>query len=168
MKSVDEAVALERYDRSWPRQYDEHVAWLCEAVGEDVIAAEHIGSTAVPGMAAKPIVDIMIGVADAGAGERVAAKLVSLGYEDCGGATGRRYLRRRHGPSFNVQIIDHESEMWRANVVLRDYLRADADAASRYEDAKRAAAERAPMLLAYSKLKDAIIQELLDEASGAG
>jgi GrpB-like predicted nucleotidyltransferase (UPF0157 family) len=165
MGSVDEPVTVQSYDGSWPRHYQEHAALIRNAIGEDVVAVEHIGSTAVRGMTAKPIVDIMVGVVDAGASERVAAMFIKLGYEDCGGASGRRYLRLRQGQAFNVQIIEYESEMWRANIVLRDYLRSNADAARRYGEAKRAAVRRAPTLLAYSELKRRTIEDLLRKAS---
>src|SRR5829696_8215161 len=56
---------------------------------------EHIGSTAVAGLAAKPIIDVMVGVTDLSATERLAHRLGQLGYEDCGGSDNRRYFRKR-------------------------------------------------------------------------
>ena len=164
MASVDEPVALVPYDPAWPAYYQEHAAWLRKVIGADAVEVEHIGSTAVPGALAKPILDVMVGVTDPEAGERVVAKLVSVRYEDCGGAPGRRYLRMREGQHFNVQIIEYDSELWRANLVLRDYLCSSADAARRYGEAKIVAAERAATLLAYSELKSAAVRELLREA----
>jgi len=88
-------------------------------------------------------------------------RLTLLGYEDCGGVVGRRYLRRRDGRQFNVQIMEVAGPQWEENLLFRDYLRLRPDVARRYSEAKWAAAEAAPMLLAYSELKSPIIEELL-------
>lgn len=153
------------HDRKWPAEFAREALRLREGLGHTVLAIEHIGSTAVAGLAAKPIVDVMVGVPDLSSTAGLAAQLVALGYEDCGGAEGRRYFPKRGvGQHFNVQVIEHRSLMWDTNILFRDYLRSDDDAALRYADAKRSAAAEAPTLLAYSNLKTAIIDELLRRA----
>ena len=108
----------------------------------------------------------MVGVKDLNTTHDLANQLAVLGYEDCGGAEGRRYFRRRGASQhFNVQLIEYESPQWRENIRFRDYLRSNEDAAQRYSDAKQAAAIAAPTLLAYSTLKAPIIDELLQRAS---
>ncbi len=77
---------------------------------------------------------------------------------------GREYLRRRVGQHANVHVVEHGSTLWRDNLLLREYLRQDADARRRYSAAKRQAAQEAPTLLAYSKHKAAVVAELLIEA----
>lgn len=123
-----------------------------------VLGIEHVGSTAVPGMTAKPIVVVIVGVASSTDHDPVARRLEPLGYEDCGGAPDRRYLRKRAstGHPCNVQVMEFEGELWRANVRFRD-----PEAVRRYSEVKRRAVEQAPMLLAYSKIKDDVIAELL-------
>ena len=117
------------------------------------------------GVASKPVIDLMIGVSDVETTDALADRLTVLGYEDCGGAEGRRYFRERGGaPHFNVQVVKYATRKWSANLRFRDYLRSDDDAARRYVEAKRAAATRAPTLQAYSMLKGPIIEELLDRA----
>jgi GrpB-like predicted nucleotidyltransferase (UPF0157 family) len=164
---VDEPVVISPYSADWPALYQREAARLHEALGGRVVGIEHIGSTAVPGLAAKPIVDLMVGVLRMAAAESLVSLLGAIGYEDCGGAYGRRYFRSRGAVDFNVQVMEHESKGWRENVLLRDYLRSNPAAAARYAEVKRAAAEAAPMLLAYSKLKAGLIGDLVSEAEAA-
>jgi GrpB-like predicted nucleotidyltransferase (UPF0157 family) len=129
---------------------------------------EHIGSTAVLGLAAKPIIDVLIGVRR-GRQKAVSEALSAHGWTPLGeaGVPGREYLRRRAGPHANVHIVEHGSALWRDNLALRDYLRRDSDARQRYATAKRQAAQEAPTLLAYSERKAAVVEKLLREASQA-
>ena len=165
MKSVDEPIIVVAYDSEWPAQFAREAARLREGLDHTAQAIEHIGSTAVPNLAAKPVVDVMVGVNDLSTTDDLADQLAVLDYEDCGGAEGRRYFRKRgEGQHFNLQLMEYGSQSWRANILFRDYLRSDDDAAQRYSDAKQAAAKAAPMLLAYSTLKMPIIDELLRRA----
>jgi GrpB-like predicted nucleotidyltransferase (UPF0157 family) len=124
------------------------------------MAVEHIGSTAVPRLAAKPIIDLMVGV------ENISEthELVGLGYEDMGGEPGRRYLRRRDRISSNVQIVEYGGAFWQANLAVRSYLRSHPREARRYAAVKVAAARAAPTLLAYSKEKETFMAELAERA----
>jgi GrpB-like predicted nucleotidyltransferase (UPF0157 family) len=162
---VDEPITVEAYSSEWPTQFEKEAARLGEGFDDSVLAIEHIGSTAVVDVASKPVIDLMIGVSDLDTTEALADRLTALGYEDCGGAVGRRYFRKRGGgQNFNVQVMEYASPKWSANLLFRDYLGSDADAAQQYSEAKRAAATRAPTLLAYSMLKKPIIEELLRRA----
>ena len=164
---VDEPVSISPYDPRWPREFAREAARLQAALAGVALGIEHIGSTAVPGMSAKPIVDVMVGVASSTDHDTVARLLAPLGYEDCGGAPGRRYLRTRTGDAqhCNVQVVEFEGKLWRANLRFREHLRAHPEAVRRYAEAKRRAAQEAPTLLAYSKLKGDVIAELLARAS---
>lgn len=162
--SVDEPVTLAAYDERWPRHFTDEAARLRSALGELAIEIAHIGSTAVRGLVAKPIVDVMLGVRDP-LGLEIVARLEPLGYEDCGRVGGRRYLRKRHGgQQFNVQVVEYDGRLWRENLAFRDYLRSHPEAARGYAEAKRAALEHAPTLLAYSHAKSRTIEDLLRRA----
>jgi GrpB-like predicted nucleotidyltransferase (UPF0157 family) len=162
VRDVDEPITVVPYDPEWRAEFAQEAVRLGDGLDDTVLAIEHIGSTAVEGLAAKPIVDVMVGVSDLNSTESLAAQLAVLGYEDCGGAEGRRYFRKRGTRQhFNVHVMEHGSPMWEANILVRDYLRSDDEAALWYANAKQAAAATAPMLLAYSNLKTAIINELL-------
>jgi GrpB-like predicted nucleotidyltransferase (UPF0157 family) len=164
---VDEPVTISPHDPRWQQEFAREAARLQAALAGVALGIEHIGSTAVPGLPAKAIVDVMVGVASRTDHDTVARLLAPLGYEDCGGAPGRRYLRKRprDGQHCNVQVLAIEGELWRANLRFREHLRAHPEAVRRYSEAKRRAAREAPALLAYSKLKDDVIAELLAQAS---
>lgn len=166
MSAVDEPVTLATYDEAWPEQFSAEAARLVRELATTAVAVEHIGSTAVAGLTAKPIIDVMVGVSSLATIDQLARRLIRLGYEDCGGADDRRYFRKRRGePYYNVQVIEYASPTWNANVLFRDFLRSDPAAAKRYGALKRAAAVEAPTLLAYSELKTRTIEDLLREAS---
>ena len=129
---------------------------------------QHIGSTAVPGLDAKPIVDLMVGIVEPGRIAEVVERLERLGYESLGeaGVPGRWALRKRDvaQPS-NIAIVAYDGEWWKLNLAVRDYLRANAEAARNYASAKwHAVNSGADMLLAYSEAKRAIIEMIVAEA----
>lgn len=89
-------VLVVEYDAAWPRRYEEERARIVDALGELMTAIEHVGSTAVPGLGGKPVIDIMIGVARQEDGESCVGPLEALGYEYRGeaGIPGRLFFRR--------------------------------------------------------------------------
>ena len=165
---LDEPVHVEEWDRAWPISAAAVLAECRAALGGQALAVEHMGSTAVPGLAAKPIIDVLVGVRR-GRQKAVAEALSAHGWTPLGeaGVQGREYLRRRAGQHANVHIVEHGSALWRDNLALRDYLRRDPDARQRYATVKRLAAQEAPTLLAYSERKATVMEELLREASQA-
>lgn len=164
MATLDEPVRLEDYDRAWPDRFTSEEARLRKVLGRLALGLEHIGSTAVPGLVAKPIIDIMVGVAGQNDAEATSIALQRVGYEHVACFPGRQYLRRREVESFNAHVVVFSDELWRENLAFRDYLRAHPDAARSYAQAKREAAAAAPMLVAYSELKEPHVEELLRRA----
>ncbi|MFF2075307.1 GrpB family protein [Kitasatospora sp. NPDC058162] len=172
---LDEPIHVVPYDPTWAalgRALAERLAaglrGLPGAVG-GAVEVEHIGSTSVPGLAAKPVLDVQVGCA-AGDVEAVAGHVRGLGFEDLGesGVPGRRYLRRRSEQSANVHVVALGGRLWADNLLFRDHLRAHPEAAARYARAKREAAGATGRLLAYSEHKAATVAELLAEARAAG
>ena len=100
VNSVDEPVTVAVYDKAWPEQFAAEVARLKNELPHTAVALEHIGSTAVPGLAAKPIIDVMVGVSNLYTTDDLARRLTRLGYEDCGGSNHRRYFRKRAGDPY--------------------------------------------------------------------
>jgi GrpB-like predicted nucleotidyltransferase (UPF0157 family) len=166
--TLDEPVALRPYDPAWPERFARERRRIAASLGADAAAIEHVGSTAVPGLAAKPIVDVLVGVGGPLAGHPVVGRLVSLGYEFLGeaGVPGRLYFRRRLvDEAFNVHVVEYQGELWHDNLALRDFLRAHPEAAAAYAQAKARAAAAAPeSLLRYSDLKADTVRELLRRA----
>jgi GrpB-like predicted nucleotidyltransferase (UPF0157 family) len=168
---VDEPVAVCDYDPLWPSRFEAERERLARSLtGVDAVV-EHIGSTAVPGLAAKPVIDILVGVVGPLAGHPVVDRLRALGYEFLGeaGVPGRLYFRRRSGgPAFNVHVVVRDGELWQDNVLLRDYLRTHPDDAREYAAVKRRAAGAAPhSLLRYSELKGDVVGALVERARSA-
>ncbi len=166
MVELDEPIYLSAYDGQWPTLFLSETRRLASELPAD-IAFEHIGSTSVPGMLSKPIIDIMLGVEPRHSLTQIRAALVALGYEDMGeaGVPGRLYLRRRSKTAFNIAIVEHGGPIWIANLALRDYLRTNSDAAREYTEIKRSAfASGARSFLAYSDYKGAVVARLIDRA----
>jgi ribonuclease-3 len=158
---IDEPVAVQGHDAHWAELYAAEAARLESALGETALAIEHVGSTAVPGLDAKPIVDLLVGVAALDPALRLPD------YEACGsaGVPGRLYFRKRGLASFNAQVVVHGGPIWRAALLLRDYLRAHPDEAQRYASHKRESLARgATTLSRYSEEKAPLINELLQRA----
>jgi len=157
---LDEPVTLSDFDPGWESLAAGEAARLQGALGPDA-RIEHIGSTAVPGLLAKPVVDLLVGVAD------LAAPLRLPDYEACGeaGVPGRLYFRRRGPASFNAQVVVRGGPLWTDALLLRDYLRAHPEESARYAAAKRTVlAAGANTLLRYSAGKAPLLAELLAAA----
>jgi GrpB-like predicted nucleotidyltransferase (UPF0157 family) len=165
---VEESVEVVAYDPSWPERFERERRMVVDALGRAAVAVEHIGSTAVPGLDAKPIVDILVGVMGPPAADAVEPGLQALGYESLGeaGVSGRlTFRRRRPGDAFNVHVVEYGRDLWADNVLLRDFLRTHPEEASEYAQVKRRAAAAAPdSLLRYSDLKAGAIAALLEGA----
>ena len=89
-------VTVTDYDPRWPQKYEEEKEKIRHILGDDLVAIYHIGSTSVPGLAAKPIIDIMAAVKSLDRTDQKAGKFIQIGYEYLGefGIAGRRYLRK--------------------------------------------------------------------------
>jgi GrpB-like predicted nucleotidyltransferase (UPF0157 family) len=164
---IDEPVELAAYDPRWPQWFAADAAEVQRRLGSNVLELEHIGSTAVPGALAKPIIDILVALRDWPPAKRDLDALEELGYCSLGeaGVPGRWYLRRRAAHATNLSIAQPDGALWANNLALRDYLRNHPHATEEYGRAKqRALADGACTLLPYSAAKAADLQALLDAA----
>jgi GrpB-like predicted nucleotidyltransferase (UPF0157 family) len=163
---LDEAIHLSDYDPQWQILFSAEARRIALGLPGD-IAIEHIGSTAVPGLIAKPIIDIMVGTEPHHDLEVVRKALVGLGYEDMGeaGVPGRIYFRRRSGAGFNIALVPRGSRLWVANLAFRDHLRTNPDARREYAETKRRAFDNGiQSLLAYSDYKSTVLSRLVVQA----
>ena len=166
VSDLDEAIDLSDYDPQWPMLFDAEAQRVRSGLPADV-TIEHIGSTAVPGLVAKPIIDIMVGTGPEHQIEAVRQALFELSYEDMGeaGVPGRIYFRRRIAAAFNIALMARGSSLWTANLALRDHLRMSADARREYSEVKRQAFNNGiRCLLAYSDYKSAVLSRLIVQA----
>jgi GrpB-like predicted nucleotidyltransferase (UPF0157 family) len=166
MTDLDESIHLSEYDPQWPVLFCAEKQRLSLSLPADT-TIDHIGSTAIPGLLAKPIIDIMVGTEPHHRIEAIRAPLVNLGYEDMGeaGVPGRIYFRRRIGTAFNIALVLHGGPVWVANVAFRDHLRTSAEARREYSEIKRQAfGSGIRSLLAYSDYKSAAVSRLIHQA----
>ena len=169
--SAPEAVVLSAYSPLWPAIFDFERARLQAILGPDAAVIEHIGSTAVPGMGAKPIIDVMVGVADLAMVERCLPALAEDGYRYVPqfekSMPQRRYFVKTNGQPghFHVQAVKLDSAFWKSHLAFRDALRADARLAGDYWKLKQRLAARFPNdREAYTDGKSAFIREVLGRA----
>lgn len=140
-------VLLTPYDPAWPRTAAEYTAGL-QVLGSTVVAVHHIGSTAVPGLAAKPIIDLLPIVTDLDGLDRKRSLVESLGYGWYGelGIAGRRYCELSESGKRIAQLhfFMAESPHIVQHLAFRDYLRAHPEEARAYENQKRRARDLFP------------------------
>ncbi|MGE6783497.1 GrpB family protein [Ensifer adhaerens] len=128
-------VEIVAYDPGWPQRYRESEGELRRILGALAIAVDHIGSTAVPGMAAKAIIDIDVTLKSLADVAAASALLVEAGYQ----ARGNRYdddvwafLLQDVEPKLRVYLCPPDNETHRRRLVFRDHLRSREDSASAY------------------------------------
>jgi GrpB-like predicted nucleotidyltransferase (UPF0157 family) len=160
-------VALARPHAAWPRLFERERDRLRQALEPLPLGIEHIGSTAVPGLLAKPILDLMIGYP---VGESLGAYLSRLeraGYEPMGerGIPGREFLATgRAIRTHHVHLVEQGGGFWRAHIRFRDILRERPDLAAAYAALKAELAARYPADRdAYTEGKNEFIAEVLGQ-----
>ena len=163
---------LVAYDPLWPAAFAAEKARLARALGPLAKGIEHYGSTAVPGLCAKPVLDIMVGVSPLSDWEKCKPALEALGYDYAEGAgvpghyifgRGRDRKERTH----LVHVVDYKGESWRGSLAFRDALRRDASLRESYAQEKKRAAAAAPENRAsYNAEKGPFIAECIKKLSG--
>jgi GrpB-like predicted nucleotidyltransferase (UPF0157 family) len=164
-------VIIAAYDPAWPARYEAHARRIRDALGPTLLRIEHVGSTAVPGLAAKPIIDILTVVPDAADEPSYVPELGAAGYA----------LRVREPEFFEHRMLRTAArdvhvhvyspgapEIGRV-VTFRDRLRRSAEDRARYEAVKRRlAARRWPDMNAYADAKAGVVERILAAAAAAG
>jgi GrpB-like predicted nucleotidyltransferase (UPF0157 family) len=134
------------YDRDWPRRYAAERDRIDAAIGDVTLAIEHVGGTAVPGLPAKPVIDLMVGVEDIERAGPAVAGLINLGYEYIpeleSQLPDRRYFRKGTPETHHVHMVPVSSDYWAEHLLFRDYLRSHPQAAEEYGKLKRGLAGR--------------------------
>lgn len=124
---MSQHIIVNDYNPIWTEKYKEEVSLIQPILAENCVALYHIGSTSVPGLAAKPIIDIMAVVRSLAEVDSVAEKFSDVGYEYLGefGIVGRRYLRKG-GDKRTHQIHIFQADDWNnigRHLAFRDYMR---------------------------------------------
>jgi len=122
----------------WPQAFSEEAVRIKAALGDRALAIEHYGSTAVPGLRAKPIIDLLIGVADIGEGLNFIEPMATLGYDYAGdqGIPDHHIFGRGIARTHLAHVVVYESDQWRQSLRFRDRLRNEPDVRATYEALK--------------------------------
>ncbi len=137
-------IDLVPHDPAWARRAAQEAGLVALALGPSLIRIEHIGSTAIPGLWAKPTIDLMPVVTTLAAADARESTMIALGYESRGefGLEGRRFYSRDAADGqrlFNVHCWAEGHEALARHVAFRDYLRGHPEQAMAYETEKRRA-----------------------------
>lgn len=167
-RSRRDPVEVVPYDRSWPVRFDEWRNRLWQRLVPVARRIEHIGSTAVPGLDAKPVVDIQVSVLDPEDEDSYVAAIEDLGVSlRSREGEGHRYFRPAGARKRTVQIhvCQTGSEWERTHILFRDYLRAESAARNAYASLKRDLARRyRDDRIAYTEGKTGFILDTVEEA----
>ena len=161
MSGSSDNVEIVEHDPSWAARFEAERPKLAEIFDGRAVAIEHIGSTSVPGLCAKPIVDILVGLRELELSEAEIEAMEGLGYEYLGefGLPGRLYFRKGEPRTHHVHVVAHGGEHWRRHLAFRDALRSNPEERRRYDELKRRLAEEGHPRDVYSELKTPFIRE---------
>jgi GrpB-like predicted nucleotidyltransferase (UPF0157 family) len=162
----ERVIEIVDYRPAWPERFEVERARLAAALRSTARAIEHVGSTAVPGLAAKPIVDIMVALDDPEDEALYLPELEQLGYELRVREPGHRMFRTPER-DVHVHIWAAGSDDERRHLVFRDRLRSNAEDRAEYEHTKRDFAGRYRDANYYAKAKSPLIEQIVERANRA-
>ena len=154
------------HDPQWRDAFEAEAKHVAAALGENVVAIHHIGSTAIPNIYAKPVIDLLVEVRDITEVDGQSSAMESLGYEVMGeyGIPGRRYFRKDNQEGIrthNIHAFEAGSAEVERHLAFRDYMIAHPGDAQRYSELKRKLAEEHPQSIdGYMDGKDGFIKEM--------
>jgi GrpB-like predicted nucleotidyltransferase (UPF0157 family) len=157
-------VVVVDYDPSWPHSFDALRRLLEETLGDAAVAIEHVGSTAVPGLAAKPIIDVDVALADYSSAHELRLALEAAGFRRAlaGDFADRQwYVREEDGRrTCHLSLTYLNSETWLSHRALLDRLLSDPEARREYGELKKRLAAEHEDAEAYTNAKTAVIERL--------
>jgi GrpB-like predicted nucleotidyltransferase (UPF0157 family) len=162
-------VELVEHDPSWAKLFERERDTLAGVFGGEAAGIEHIGSTSVPGLCAKPIVDVLVGLRQLELSEQQVDAMHGLGYEFLGeyGLAGRLFFRK-HPRTHHVHIVEHGGLHWERQLTFREALRSDSEERRRYDQFKRRLASEGHTRETYTDLKTPFIREVEARARARG
>lgn len=148
-RNVEAKAIVVAYDPSWALKFEREAEVVRSALGPAASAVHHIGSTSIPGIYAKPIIDMLVEVASLEAVDAETPTLTAEGYEAMGefGLAGRRYFRKDNAAGvreYHVHAYAVGSPELERHLAFRDYLRSHSDVAQQYSQLKRRLATQYP------------------------
>lgn len=167
---VQRTIVVVPYNSIWPQMYEEEAARISAVFGSELVSIHHIGSTSIPGLSAKPIIDIMLIVRSVETVDAFNPAMIELGYEPKGenGISGRRYFQKggQLKRSHHVHAYESTSLEVKRHLDLRDYLIVHPAEAKQYGDLKKELAQKFTYdIQGYMQGKDAFVKMIIDRAA---
>ena len=160
----DDIIQLVEYQKSWDFRFQFESAMILLALGDLIEGIEHIGSTAIPGIIAKPIIDILIGIKDL---REVfthlnVLEILDYSYTAEAGDNKRRFFKKGLPRLFHLHFVVHESKEWKNHILFRDILLEDEGKRYRYQKLKMELARKYPTERnKYTEAKTPFITQIL-------
>lgn len=154
------------YNEQWPKEFEKIKVEISSVLGPLAVAIEHVGSTSVKGLWAKPIIDIDVVIPDSTVLPQVVAKLENIGYHDEGnlGIEGREAFCYENKPELmlhHLYVCPADSKELKRHLIFRNYLRTHPDAVQEYSQVKREGASLFPEDIdAYLEYKSPVIKKI--------
>ncbi|WP_395646030.1 GrpB family protein [Terricaulis sp.] len=159
------------HDPRWTQMFAAEAQAIAARLGKTALQIDHIGSTAIPDIFAKPVIDILVRVTSLSDLDARTAAMTAIGYEPRGehGIAGRRYYKKKIGASgvgFHVHCYPHESEQIARHLHFRDLLLLEPDVAAQYSALKQSLANADGVLVAdYAARKAEFVRRVQDAAT---
>ena len=163
-------VSLAPHREEWHRFFDEEKRRILDAIAEHVSAIEHVGSTSICGIVAKPILDVMVGIPTFEDGEKCVAALNKLGYEYKGenGVPMRHFFGKGSPRTHHLHMVAADGDFWKHHLLFRDYLISNRQVAEEYNNLKLDLAALFPQdREAYTNGKESFVRRVLREAENS-
>lgn len=158
---------LHPHDPRWAAYFDEVRASLSGALGRYALDIQHVGSTSIAGIVAKPVIDVAVAIEQYPLPDEVLTAVEALGYTYWGeyGIPHRHLFFQRGGPvGYNIHINELANDQFQRHVLFRDYLRAHPDAAQGYERLKLELAAQYEDVNTYANSKSEFVRDILKKA----
>lgn len=158
-------IEVQAYQPDWPKQFENEANNIRTTLGKEIVEIHHIGSTSVPGLKAKPVIDILPIVKDVLVIDQYNKAMADLGYQALGenGIQGRRFFKKGENPrTHHVHIFQEDAQHEIAcHLAVRDYLKAHANVACEYGELKASLAQKfSNDIDGYCDGKDAYVKQL--------
>lgn len=170
VKPHDAAITLVEYDQKWPQQFAREAERIQKALGKRALQVEHIGSTSVPGLVAKPIIDILLVVADSADEPSYVPDMEAAGYVLKIREPDWHQHRLFKGPDLNINlhVFSSGSPEIERHLLLRDWLRVNAEDRKLYADTKKKlASEKWHYVQNYADAKTTVVEAMISRARAA-